>query len=67
MVVGEVRGGGGVWCGSCCLTPLSLRLEEAHPNLQDKSEEKERMDRDMKDGNTRRGTKRGKGKEHEAH
>lgn len=27
-------------CGSRCLTPLSLLLEVAHPNLQDKSEER---------------------------
>lgn len=31
------------WCGSHCLTPLSLLLEVAHPNLEDKSEKEERI------------------------
>lgn len=37
-----LREGGGR-CGSHCLTPLSLLLEVAHPNLEDKSEKEERI------------------------
>lgn len=45
MAAGGGRKEWGVWCGSRCLTPLLL--EEAHPNLQDKGEKRQREKRKL--------------------